>query len=339
MQNRITKSQPLLNDKGGLANPGYATYPFFVYDRKAIKASVWRIKEWDYYCTIGDGFGFSCVIADLGYSAMVTATFLDFETGINYKKTKLLWFVFGKMNMPSSSLEGNVSYHGGGFDFDFVRNDNERLIKIKIKKFHRGTDLICDLKMRDMKDDSLVIATPWKENPLAFYYNQKINCMPTEGNVVFNGKEYRFFDTKDFSVLDWGRGVWTYKNTWYWASVSGLADGLRFGLNLGYGFGNTSAATENIIFFDGVAHKLDQVKFEIQEPDFMKPWRFTDNEGRLEVVMEPLLDRQDTMNLGIIKNLGHQVFGKMSGYFILDDARKIKFKDVIGFAEKITNHY
>ena len=190
-----------------------------------------------------------------------------------------------------------------------------------------------------MKDDSLVIATPWKENPLAFYYNQKINCMPTEGNVVFNGKEYRFFDTKDFSVLDWGRGVWTYKNTWYWASVSGLADGLRFGLNLGYGFGDTSAATENIIFFDGVAHKLDQVKFEIQEPDFMKPWRFTDNEGRLEVVMEPLLDRQDTMNLGIIKNLGHQVFGKMSGYFILDDARKIKFKDVIGFAEKITNHY
>ena len=44
-----------------------------------------------------------------------------------------------------------------------------------------------------------------------------------------------------FGVLDWGRGVWTYHNVWYWGSASGLVDGVPFGFNIGYGFGDTSA--------------------------------------------------------------------------------------------------
>lgn len=339
MQNRITTRQPLFDGSGRLANPGYATEPLFVYDRSQVKASIWRIKEWDYYCVINDHYGFSCVIADLGYSAMVSATFLDFQAGKSYNKTKLLWFVFGKLKLPASSLVGDVKYQGGGFDFAFLREKDKRTINIKIADFLGKAELDCHLEIADPHDDSMVIATPWKEHPLAFYYNQKINCMPTSGEVRIGERTYPFTKTTDFTVLDWGRGVWTYKNTWYWGSVSGLADGVRFGMNLGYGFGDTQAATENMIFYDGKAHKLDQVMFTIQEPDFLLPWRITDNEGRLELTMVPLLDRQDTLNLGIIKNLGHQVFGKMAGFFILDDGRRITFKDVIGFAEKITNHY
>ena len=35
------------------------------------------------------------------------------------------------------------------------------------------------------------------------------------------------------------------------------------GFNLGYGFGNTEKATENMIFVDGKASKLEQVTFQI----------------------------------------------------------------------------
>ncbi len=339
MQNRITTSENLLNEKGVLANPGYATSPLYRYKRKEIAASVWRIKEWDYYATLTDKFGVSFVIADLGYSAMISAVFLNFETGKYYKKTKLLWFVFGKLNLPETSESGDTKYHGGGFDFDFTRTEKERILSVKIKDFLSGKDLEANLVMQSMNDDTVVIATPWAENPKAFYYNQKINCLPTSGKVMIGEALYEFEPNTAFSVLDWGRGVWTYKNTWYWGSISGVIGGKRFGMNLGYGFGDTSKATENMIFYDGVAHKLDQVTFKIEEPDFMKPWKFSDNEGRLEMVMKPLLDRQDDMNLGIIKNLGHQVFGMFSGYFILDDGKKIEFENQIGFAEKITNHY
>lgn len=47
-----------------------------------------------------------------------------------------------------------------------------------------------------------------------FYYNQKINCMRAEGFAEYNGKRYEFHPEKHFGTLDWGRGVWTYDNTW-----------------------------------------------------------------------------------------------------------------------------
>lgn len=65
---------------------------------------------------------------------------------------------------------------------------------------------------------------------------------------MYDGKLYEFSPETDFGGLDWGRGVWTYDNIWYWGSGSGEVDGHRFGFNIGYGFGDTSAASENVIF-------------------------------------------------------------------------------------------
>ena len=47
--------------------------------------------------------------------------------------------------------------------------------------------------------------------------------MRAEGTVRIGEEEYRFAPEDSFAVLDWGRGVWTYHNTWYWGSASGLA--------------------------------------------------------------------------------------------------------------------
>ncbi len=339
MQNRITEKGNLLDEKGRLAKAGYATSLVLDYDRKQIAASCWRIKEWDYYAILTPKYGVAFVVSDLGYTAMLSAVFFDFVNRTHHAKTKLFWFTFGKLGLPSSSEKGDVACHKGGFDFDFIRQPDKRLIKVKIKDFYPGKDLVADLTLKDMKDDTMVIATPWKEDPKAFYYNQKTNCIPASGLVSIGEEKYDFKEDEAYGVLDWGRGVWTYKNTWYWGSLSGAVNGKRFGFNLGYGFGDTSKATENMIFYDGKAHKLDQMKFTIQEPDFMKPWTFEDNEGRLSLTMEPLIDRRDNTNMLVIKNIGHQIFGKYSGYVVLDDGKKIEIKDMIGFAEKITNHY
>ena len=43
--------------------------------------------------------------------------------------------------------------------------------------------------MEQPRMDTMCIATPWKDKPTAFYYNQKINCMPSQGKVTL-GIEY-----------------------------------------------------------------------------------------------------------------------------------------------------
>src|SRR6056297_1658663 len=99
--------------------------------------------------------------------------------------------------------------------------------------------------------ERMVIATSWAEKRTAFYYNQKINCMPAEGHMKAEGEDFAFQPETSFGVLDWGRGNWTYRNRWYWGSASGLLDGVSFGFNLGYGFSDRSSASENMLFYGG----------------------------------------------------------------------------------------
>ena len=115
--------------------------------------------------------------------------------------------------------------------------------------------------------------------------------------------------------------------------------GRPFGFNIGYGFGDTSAATENILFYDGKGHKLDDVEFHIPEGDYMKPWTFTSSDGRFEMEFLPVLDRAAAVSALAVKTDQHQVFGKMSGRAVLDDGRFIELKDFMCCAEKVHNRY
>ena len=163
--------------------------------------------------------------------------------------------------------------------------------------------------------------------------------MSASGYIKYNGKTYKFDPKTDFGTLDWGRGVWTYDNTWYWGSGNGDIDGNSFGFNIGYGFGNTSAATENVIFYNGVAHKLDDIEFHIPEDSYMKPWKFTSSDGRFEMDFVPVIDRAACLDYKAIVSDQHQVFGKMSGKAVLDDGKVIDVKDLMCFAEKVHNRY
>lgn len=157
--------------------------------------------------------------------------------------------------------------------------------------------------------------------------------------MSYDDVTYWFSPEKDYGTLDWGRGVWTYDNTWYWGSGNGTIAGKPFGFNIGYGFGDTSAATENILFYDGKGHKLDDVTFHIPEDDYMKPWTFTSSDGRFEMEFVPVLDRAASMSAFVVSTDQHQVFGKMSGRAVLDDGRFIDLKDFMCFAEKVHNKY
>ena len=184
----------------------------------------------------------------------------------------------------------------------------------------------------------MVIATPWDENR-RFYYNQKINCMRASGWVCYDGRQYDLDPAADFGTLDWGRGVWTRDNTWYWGSGNSYVDGKPFGFNIGYGFGNTSAASENVLIYDGEVHKLEDVTFHIPEDDYLKPWTFSSSDGRFEMDFQPVLDRNSYTDMKLIISDQHQVFGRMSGTAILDDGTKLEIKDLLCFAEDVHNMY
>ncbi|MGN1400359.1 MAG: DUF2804 domain-containing protein [Bacillus sp. (in: firmicutes)] len=344
MQTEITEAGKLLNDRGELRKAGYARELLLTYDRSTVKAGFWRIKEWDYYLVSNRDFGVALTVADNSYMGLISVSFLDFRKAV-YKTSSIIKpFTFGKLKLPASSKRGNIEYEDKRIRISFVHTDHGRKLQCHMKNFDGAKGFECSIELFNEPADSMVIATPFKQDKKAFYYNQKINGLRAKGSLLYGDDSYVFSPDDSFGTLDWGRGVWTYKNTWYWGSASGVMDGKAFGFNIGYGFGDTTAATENMLFYEGIAHKLDQVTFHIPSDtsgtyEYMKPWKFDSNDGRLEMDFHPILDRKDHTSIIVISSNQHQVFGTFTGKAVLDDGTVLPFKDVLGFAERVENRW
>ena len=340
-QHKITEKHKLLNEKGEIIEKGYSTKLLLDYSRKDIKASSLRVKEWDYYFIGGDDFGIALCIADNSYMGIASASFIDYHNKKDITDFAFIPFPMGRMKMPSSSISGDVCRKSRKIDLRFLNDGIKRRLYCNIPRFDKGKGLLIDIELTP-PEDSMVIATPFAYDKKAFYYNQKINCMTISGGMVYGSKEYDL--SSHLATLDWGRGVWTYDNTWYWGSMSSrLPDNSLFGFNIGYGFGDTSAASENMLFYNGKAHKISLIEFGIPfkdgKEDYMDKWHFTSDDKRLEMTFIPLFDRRTDLNALIIAQDAHQVFGKFTGAAVLDDGSKISFSDCLGFAEKVRNRW
>jgi len=342
-QHEITGPCRLLDENGLIANPGYAVKPHWKYDRKTINAGWHRIKEWDYYSVLTPekGYGITFTIADLGYIGLVAVCWLDFNNKTFTQLDTMSLLPRGRMGLPQSSLEGATVFEDKKIRLKYEVSSNKRVITVESPKFKNNkgeTGLEGKLILhQDPKSDSMAIATSWEENRKAFYYNHKINCMPVEGAVIIGDTTYQFNPGASFGNLDWGRGNWTYKNRWYWGSASGLIDNEPFGWNIGYGFSDRSPASENMLFYKGKAHKLEEIIFHMNTEDYMEPWKFTSSDGRFEMDFEPLVDRNGVTDFKIIRSVQHQVFGHFTGTVILDNGEKLNVDNFFGFAEDVLN--
>lgn len=343
-QHEITTSAPLLGKDGDLLEPGWARSLLPVYRRADIKASPMRIKEWDYYLITDGHIGLALTIADNGYMGLDSISFLHFDEGWEQTTSRMRALPLGKTHLPESSADGASEVARGGYAMTFYHEDGLRKLSFHMDKF-RGKDAIEGIvQLSDEPIESMVIATPF-DKPGHFYYNQKINCMRAEGWIELGSRRYELTKDKFFAVLDWGRGVWTYENTWYWSSAAYvLPSGTPFGWNLGYGFGDTSAASENMLFHAGTAHKLGGIKFEIPgeaegKERYTEPWKFTSDDGRFEADFVPVLDRASCTDVKLIKSDQHQVFGRFTGKAVLDNGTVVEFADFPGFAEKVSNKW
>jgi hypothetical protein len=335
----VTTRQALLNAGGNLAEPGWSRSLVQRYDRNKILAPKWRIKEWDYYLVLSKDFAGAFTISDDGYIGLQSVSLLRFgDTPWEHTETVLNAFPMGKLNLPADSSEGETVYTDKRLQMRFYPENGKRYITCRFERFYEDKPFECDIVLEQPPMDTMVIATPWDKDK-HFYYNQKINCMRASGWMAFDGVKYEFDPATDFGTLDWGRGVWTYDNTWFWGSGNADVDGNAFGFNIGYGFGNTKAASENVLFWNGKVHKLDDVTFHIPASGYTDPWKFSSSDGRFEMDFVPVLDRAANLDFKVIVSDQHQVFGRMSGRAILDDGTPVDIRDVMCFAEKVHNKY
>lgn len=338
MQNELVSPGKLLNEDGSLAQVGWARQPLLDCNLETAKfyrlrpLQRFRIKRWDYFAVFTPKRFFSATIADLGYAGNIFVYSLDYETKALHEEGLVIPFGKG-ISLPRNSTAGETVFQNDKVSLRFAKENNQRKLSVSWPGFHDGRGIEADLSLATPPNhESMNIVIPIRER--RFYYNHKANCLPASGKLVYGEIEETLTPDSSLGSLDWGRGVWEYNSSWKWASASGfLPGGGTIGLNLGYGFGDNSAATENAVILNGIVHKLDQVEISYDPTNYMKPWTFTDNQGRLSLTLTPFTERLAQTNLGIIFSEVHQMFGNYSGFVVDDSGKKITIDGLIGFAE------
>lgn len=335
----------LLNRNEELAESGFSYDLIKTYNSRKVLKYKWRLKEWDYYYLGNNRNGIGLVLGDNYYVGQIGFVIFDFKNKTMKDASKLVFLPKGSFKMPSDSSKSIRYEKDGNFIEIDVINDEKRIIKAHCSKASNGRDLDVEVILQRTNDKSMTIATPFKK-PKHFYYNQKINNFVVSGKVMIGNSNLN--STNDFmGTLDWGRGVWTYKNTWNWLSFSTKQGSNYVGLNLGYGFGDTTNANENVLFINNEAFKLGDVKFYYQKSLFLHKIKLkqicyiiSTNPGDIELEFKPVLLRYSNINALIIHQRTNQIFGYFSGKIrIGKNGEFFEINNAFGFFENVMNRW
>ena len=66
----------------------------------------------------------------------------------------------------------------------------------------------------------------------------------------------------------------------------------------------------------------------------VRPWKFSDNQGRLSLEFTPFKERLAQTDLKLIFSEVHQMFGRYNGRVRADSGEEIQIVDLVGFAEE-----
>ncbi len=325
---------PLLNEQGLPVTYGWSPQENVRFN--AVPAlDPQRLRQWDFFTVANERYVANFTLADIGFARFCSVDLIDFSTGeawtgFTFPLTKDDWLQL------SEDTHTRTECAMQGDRIVYERTPDRRILDVRIRGLISADVSGTIVLHQPPEHEYLSFAMPFDEDPAGFFYENKIPVLPAEGALEIDGRTYAFSVTDSFAVMDWGRGIWPAELTWHWGAAAGRIDGVAAGFNLGYGFGNTTAATENVFVYDGRAHKLGIVDWHFDRTDWMKPWRFTSPDGRFELDFVPVYPQ--TLGVNVLVKSAHldKVYGHFSGNVTLDDGRVVKIDRMFGFAEEMS---
>lgn len=329
----VDKQTPLLNDNGELVNCGYSTKDVWLYNKENI-ADKGKLKEWEFYQVSNEKWLLQITYGHVTYAGNVAFTLLEFDTGKRYSSSLMKLFPKNSFALNfTSGLQHNVLYNSPTISLAIMKTPDRRNLLVSTND--KNCLATVNLSMDDT-GDAMCYVMPFKNK--LFYYNYKKLFTNLKGKIEVNGKNYQI-DDKTHCLIDSGRGCWPYRHTWLWGMAQGKIGDTLFGFDVGYGNSDRGDTTENMLFVNGVAHKLSRVTAKYDKTDYLKPWIFSSADNRFEMVFTPFFDNFTQTNLLVIHNRCHQVFGHYSGKVVLDDGKVIEVENLNGFCEVAKNRW
>ncbi|WP_028629727.1 DUF2804 domain-containing protein [Metapseudomonas resinovorans] len=193
-----------------------------------------------------------------------------------------------------------------------------------------GTRIDARFSEREPAFQPMCICTPTAVD--GWVYAQKVAGVTCRGQVNSVLGNFDLGQIGAYAHHDWSAGYMRPETHWNWACLSGLADGLRVGLNLSCGVNETSF-TENCFWLDGELLKVDSVRFAFDRDQPLKAWTIASHDGQVALTFEGAGLHQERLNLGFIASNFKQVFGCFSGTLRPIGRPPVRIERMWGFVE------
>ena len=319
----------VLDDKNNLNAHGYNFRYNVNYNNEKIFKHAINLKEWNFYQIIYGDYSIQLTIGHLSYIANISATVINLKTGEKISSGVML--PFKKLKLDQNPEENSkISFNEKGTFVEFEVKDESRILK------YQDSKLNIELNLDNLKaNEKLVIATAF-DSKKKFYLNYKENFYKVNGTI--KSDNFQLNIENGTGLIDWGRGRWPYSHNWVWGSFSTKLNGIPFGLNIGYGFGNLEYATENAIFYDNKGYKLKKLIVKNGNKNYLEPWEIKDEDDIIDMKFTPIYDNYTENRYIVISTGCHQVYGYFSGKCKIDD-KIIEFDNILGFIEQAKNRW
>ena len=321
MQNEIKFESDVLSPDGQVRNPGWSRQPVFMFDKSLCKNRM-SLHEKDSYLISDGKVSVYLSIAEKGLNAQITAIVADHVTGDIDSRTIKKYMSFGRLDMPSSSKNGDVTFTDTRVGMNFSNTALKRYIRCDFVNFSQDKNLYINLMLEDTIDESLNVLIPVKNENKGFYLRRFMPAMKASGVIRCGGAEYNLSADTAVAFLDWQRfNTKDAINHHALYSDTKLENGQQFSLCLAGGIGDPSQGSENCYFLDGCIHKFASVKALGSEERPDKPWHFTAGNSAMDIIFKPEIKSGHLMGQKCKDRF--VVFGKLFGHIHQFETEKI----------------
>jgi Protein of unknown function (DUF2804) len=332
-QHMITAPGAVLTDDGRPREPGWSPRQLLVWDPARVH-DPGQLRQWDFYSLQSDEAAVNLTLADLGFLRLATVAVVDLGSGERREAT----LIAGPNDTfaLSGAVEGSAALvrAGAGPALAHVTGADGGDVTIAMPAPSLGPPATGWFRIQRRPGmPYLSLLTPFADDPHQFFFEQKVPGLSAEGMLTVGDRAWTFAGAA--AVLDWGRGQWPSAVAWRWAAASGRAGGVDLAFNLGGGFGDDRAATENLVVVGDTAIKLGRVDWSYDADDPLGDWTVRSADGRLALTLHPRAPEVGGLDLGSRHQHVVKAYGSWSGTIVLDGGRDLAVEDLIGFAEAV----
>lgn len=273
-----------------------------------------RLRQWDFFTVLNARCALNVTLADIRFASLCQVDVIEWSSGRTWQATTIRPGGRRRIDFGRTPQEG-ARCAPGRTTLDWLPLDDEHRARVVIDLprtlFSAGAHGTLTLA-RPAGAPYLAHVMPLDAGD-AFFYQCKIPGYQVDGEVVV-GKERFSFGPESRAIRDWGRGLWPARLRWLWGAGHGsTADGRELWANFGGGFGDTSAASENLLVLDGVAHKLGDLDWTLDADG--APVGISDPGGRLILTLAHDFVQKPQLNAGFKSMRLRKAYGHWRGTF------------------------